>query len=66
MAVRLGRRLALVDPRREQRVSEREHDRADVRRDLGITKTVEYHPVAASELDDSLFGRRASTKRRAA
>lgn len=38
----------------------------DVRRDLRIDKPVQYTPVDASALDDSLFGRRPPRSRRAA
>lgn len=38
----------------------------DVRRDLGITKPVEYHPIAASEFDTTLFGRRPKQPGKAA
>jgi len=38
----------------------------DVRRDLGVARSVEYHPIAASTLDDSLFGRRQRRSRTAA
>jgi ubiquinone biosynthesis protein COQ4 len=38
----------------------------DVRRDLRIEKPVQYTPIQASELDDSLFGRRPARTNRAA
>jgi ubiquinone biosynthesis protein COQ4 len=39
---------------------------AEVRRDLRIERPVEYHPIPAGELDDTMFGRRASRAGRAA
>jgi ubiquinone biosynthesis protein COQ4 len=39
---------------------------ADVRRDLRIERPVQYHPIAAGELDDTMFGRRSPRAGRAA
>ena len=38
----------------------------DVRRDLRIARPVEYHPIASSEFDATLFGRRQKDPSKAA